>query len=61
MSRAPITIGNNVWLAGQTAILKGVHIGDNSVVGFRAVVTGDVPPNVIVAGNPGRIVRQLSA
>jgi maltose O-acetyltransferase len=56
---APITIGENVWLAGQTAILKGVTIGDNSVVGFRAVVTKDVPPNVVVGGNPARIVKRL--
>jgi maltose O-acetyltransferase len=56
---APIAIGENVWLAGQTAILKGVTIGDNSVVGFRAVVTKDVPPNVVVGGNPARIVKRL--
>jgi acetyltransferase-like isoleucine patch superfamily enzyme len=58
---APITIGNNVWLAGQTVVLKGVTIGENSVVGFRGVVTSNVPPNVIVAGNPVRIVKQLGA
>ncbi len=57
--RAPITIGNNVWLAGQTVVLKGVTIGENSVVGFRGVVTSDVPPNVIVAGNPARVVKQV--
>jgi maltose O-acetyltransferase len=56
---APIIVGNNVWLAGQTVVLKGVSIGDNSVVGFRGVVTGNVPPNVVVAGNPVRVVRRL--
>jgi maltose O-acetyltransferase len=56
---APIIVGENVWIAGQTAVLKGVHIGDNSVVGFRAVVTKDVPANVVVAGNPARVVKQL--
>jgi acetyltransferase-like isoleucine patch superfamily enzyme len=56
---APITIGANVWLAGQTVVLKGVTIGENTVVGFRAVVTRDVPPDVIVAGNPARVVRTL--
>jgi acetyltransferase-like isoleucine patch superfamily enzyme len=56
---APIEIGENVWLAGQSAILKGVTIGENSVVAYRAVVTGDVPPNVVVAGNPARIVKRL--
>ena len=57
---APITIGENVWLAGQSAVLKGVTIGDNSVVAFRAVVVKDVPPNVVVAGNPAKIVKHLN-
>lgn len=56
---APIAVGDNVWLAGQTVVLKGVTIGANSVIGFRAVVTRDVPPDVIVAGNPARVVRGL--
>jgi maltose O-acetyltransferase len=56
---APIVVGDNVWLAGQTVVLKGVTIGANAVVGFRAVVTRDVPPDVIVAGNPARVVREL--
>jgi acetyltransferase-like isoleucine patch superfamily enzyme len=58
---APIVVGDNVWLAGQTVVLKGVTIGANSVIGFRAVVTRDVPPDVIVAGNPARVVRALDA
>jgi len=59
-SPAVITEGGRiVWLAGQTAVLKGVHIGDNSIVGFRGVVTSDVPPNVIVAGDPARVIKQL--
>lgn len=56
---APITVSDNVWLAGQTVVLKGVAIGANSVVGFRAVVTRDVPTDVVVAGNPARVVRHL--
>jgi maltose O-acetyltransferase len=56
---APIEIGENVWLAGQSAVLKGVTVGKNSVVAYRAVVTGDVPPNVVVAGNPARVVKEL--
>ena len=40
-------------------MLKGVTIGDNSVVAARAVVTKDVPPNVVVAGNPARVVKEL--
>lgn len=59
MLSAPIEIGENVWLGGQSAVLKGSTIGENSVVGFRGVVTGDVPANVVVAGNPARVVKQL--
>ncbi|MEA3357176.1 MAG: acyltransferase, partial [Patescibacteria group bacterium] len=55
----PITIGDSVWICGQSAILKGVSIGDNSIVGFRAVVTKNVPPNIVVAGNPARIVKRM--
>lgn len=53
----PVQIGNNCWICGQSAILKGVKIADGAVVGFRAVVTKDVPPNVVVAGNPAVIVK----
>ena len=56
---APIVLERNVWVGGQAAVLPGVRIGENSVVGFRAVVTSDVPPNVVVAGNPARVVRRL--
>ncbi|MHB8510322.1 MAG: acyltransferase [Candidatus Dormibacteria bacterium] len=55
----PITIGRNVWVAGGAAILKGVTIGDDSVIGYGAVVTADVPPRVVVAGNPARVMRRL--
>jgi len=54
----PIHIGRNVWVGGA-AILKGVSIGDNSVVGLGSVVTEDVPANVVVAGNPARVVRRF--
>jgi maltose O-acetyltransferase len=63
--RAPVCsrvvrVGANVWLGGQSALLKGVTIGENSVVGFRAVVANQVPANVVVAGNPARIVKRLA-
>jgi hypothetical protein len=54
----PIVIGRNVWIGGA-AVLKGVCIGDNSVVGLGSVVTEDVPANVVVAGNPAKVVRRL--
>lgn len=53
----PIIIGENVWIGQFVRINKGVAIGDNSVVAANTVVTKDVPPNSIVAGNPGRIVK----
>ena len=55
--RPPITIGSGVWIAADAFIAPDVTIGDNSVVGARAVVTKDVPPGVIVAGNPARVIR----
>lgn len=55
----PVHIGRNVWLGDRCTVLKGVTIGDNSVVGAGAVVSRDVPPNVVVAGNPARVVREL--
>ncbi|HSH03858.1 MAG TPA: sugar O-acetyltransferase [Anaerolineae bacterium] len=55
----PITINDYVWIGGNATILPGLTIGHNAVVGAGAVVTKDVPPNTVVAGNPARIIRQL--
>ena len=57
--RNGIIIGDNVWIGDHATILKGVTIGDNSVVGAGAVVTQPVPANVVVAGNPAKIVKHL--
>lgn len=59
MIPAPIKIGNRVWIGAHVTVLPGVTIGDNSVVGAGAVVTKDVPPNVVVVGNPARIVKYI--
>lgn len=56
---SPVVIGHNVWIASGAIILAGVEIGDHSIVGAGAVVTKSVPPRVVVAGNPARIVRTL--
>ncbi|MFA5102774.1 MAG: acyltransferase [Candidatus Thermoplasmatota archaeon] len=50
----PVVIGNNVWIGEKAIILKKVTVSENSIVGAGAVVTKDVPPNTIVAGNPAK-------
>lgn len=54
----PIKIGSHVWIGSKAVILKGVTIGENSIIAAGSVVTKDIPPNVTVAGNPARIIRQ---
>lgn len=56
----PITIGNNVWIGGSVVILPGVAIGDNVVIGAGSVVTKDIPANRVAAGNPCRIIREIT-
>lgn len=55
----PVVIGDNVWIGRNAVVLKGVSIGAGAVVGCNAVVTEDVPPYSIVAGNPARVVKRL--
>lgn len=57
----PIWIQDNVWIGFDSCILPGVTIGEGAIVGARSVVSQDVPPYTVVAGNPARIVRQLEA
>lgn len=56
---APVHIADNVWLGDGSTVLKGVSVGENSVIAARAVVTRDVPANVVVAGNPAKVVKEL--
>jgi maltose O-acetyltransferase len=56
----PIEIGSDVWIGGSTVINPGVTIGARSVIGAGSVVTKDVPEGVFAAGNPCRVVRDLS-
>lgn len=56
----PVEIGDDAWVGSGALILKGVKVGERSVVAARSVVTRDVPPDTIVAGNPARVVRTLS-
>ena len=55
----PVRIGSRCWIGGRSVILPGVTIGEGSTVGAGSVVTTDVPPNVVAAGNPCRVVRTL--
>ena len=59
MLPAPVKIGNNVWVGAHATILAGVTIGDNSVVAAGAVVTKDVPANVVVAGVPAKVIKEI--
>lgn len=57
LSSRPVRIGCNVWLGEQVCILPGVTVGDGAIVGANSVVTRDIPPNSIAAGNPARVIR----
>jgi acetyltransferase-like isoleucine patch superfamily enzyme len=55
----PVIFEDNVWIGDSAIICKGVRIGKNSIIGAGAVVTKDVPPNSIFAGNPAKLVKEL--
>jgi acetyltransferase-like isoleucine patch superfamily enzyme len=56
----PITIGDNVWIGGNTVILPGVTIGDNAVIGAGSVVSKDIPANSIAVGTPCKVIREIT-
>ncbi|MCR5556027.1 MAG: sugar O-acetyltransferase [Butyrivibrio sp.] len=55
-----VTIGDNVWIGGNTCIMPGVTIGNNVVIGGGSVVTKDIPDNMIAVGNPCRVIREIT-
>ena len=59
LKTVPVKICDNVWIGMNAIILKGVTVGENSVVAAGAVVTKSIEPNVVVAGNPAQVVRRL--
>ncbi|HSI79528.1 MAG TPA: acyltransferase [Solirubrobacterales bacterium] len=56
-----VDVGSNVWIGYGACVLRGVSVGDNSIVGTNSVVTKDVPANAVVAGVPARIIRMRDA
>lgn len=56
----PIVIGDGVWVGGNVDIMGGVTIGENSIIGAGSVVTKSIPPNVIAAGTPCRVIREIT-
>jgi maltose O-acetyltransferase len=56
----PVAIGSDVWVGGGAIILPGVRIGSRAVIGAGSVVTGDVPEDVFAAGNPCRVIREIT-
>lgn len=59
MHPAPIVIGNNVWIGANATVVPGISIGEGAIVAAGAVVTKDVPPNVIVGGVPAKIIKKI--
>lgn len=55
----PVRIGNNVWIGSRAMVLKGVSIGENSVIGAKSLVTHDIPPNCIAAGIPAKVIKTI--
>jgi|TARA_B100001093_G_scaffold127953_1_gene120439 acetyltransferase-like isoleucine patch superfamily enzyme len=55
----PVILEDNVWIGDSAIVCKGVTIGKNSIIGAGAVVTKNVPPNSIFAGNPAKLVKTL--
>jgi len=55
----PIKVGSQCWIGGNAILCPGITIGDNVVIGAGAVITKDVPSNVVVGGNPAKIIRYL--
>ena len=56
----PVKIGNNVWVGAGVHINQGVTIGDNTIIGSGSVITKDIPANVVAAGVPCKVIREIT-
>ncbi len=56
----PVTIGEKVWIGANVTVCGGVHIGNSSIIGGGSVVTKDIPDNVVAAGNPCKVIREIT-
>lgn len=61
LSTKPVIIGNNVWLGESVKVLKGVTIGDNSIIGANALVVSDIPANCIAVGSPAKVIKKYDS
>lgn len=59
VKESPVKIGNNVWVGQRSIILKGVNIGDNSIIAAGSIVPKSVPPNQLFGGNPAKFIKEL--
>ena len=59
ITSAPVTIGNDVWIGANSMILKGVNIGNNTVIAAGSVVTASIPANVMAGGVPAKVIKKL--
>ncbi|MES2353049.1 MAG: acyltransferase [Pseudomonadota bacterium] len=59
INSASVKIGNDVWIGFNAIVMKGVEIGEGSIVAAGSLVTADVPPRTVVGGNPARVIREL--
>ena len=56
---SPVVIEDNVWIGMNVMVLKGVHIGENTLIGAGSIVTSDIPANVVAAGIPCRVIKEI--
>ncbi len=59
LGERPVMVGNDAWIGANTCVLRGVTIGEGAIVGAGSVVTHDIPPFTVAAGNPARVISEL--